>query len=215
MAFPKYPRRVFQASTGQLTESGHKWLEEIVKKFTTIDGSISGIDGSLDTITGAITVPAPGNLAMINADGDGFADSGIAAADVLTDAALEDQENYLTGDVALTLADTFYDGPSLSLDAGTWKLDGSVLADNDSASNRNVTVKLWDGTTVKSSAYHRFNANNKASISVRGTVELTSTTTWKISAAADGNACLIRATPLLNNTGCDNTASYLTAVKIA
>ena len=74
MTMPAYPRRVFQGPNGQLTESGHKWMGEIVKKFTTIDGS-------LGDLTNASVIPAPGNLVVINPTGDGFADSGKAPPD--------------------------------------------------------------------------------------------------------------------------------------
>jgi len=130
-------------------------------------------------------------------------------------AGLTYEENYLAGDVPLTLPDTFYDGPSLSLSAGTWKLDGSIFVYNGAGAARNITVKLWDGTTAKSGGECRLDTTRRLDVYRGGIVVLASLTTWKISAAADGTGVEILTTPINNNAGCADTASYLSAVKIA
>ena len=60
--------------------------------------------------------------------------------------ALSFVEAALGADVAMTDADTWYDGPSVALSAGTWLLVGHVLYDGNGNANR-VVGKLWDGTT--------------------------------------------------------------------
>jgi len=119
--------------------------------------------------------------------------------------------NYLTADVTMTSANTPYDGPSLSLVAGTYYLSGQITI--TAANNGTQTVKLWDGSTVISStqAYQVTNSNN--SISIAGFVTLATTTTIKITALADFTGAVMRATPTINGTGCTNTASYLLAIK--
>ncbi len=220
MAMPQYPRRVFQGPNGQLTETGHKWMGEIVKKFTTIDGAIGAVGSSVAGVTAATTTP--GNLVKINSTGDGFADSGIAAADVLTDASLTSSTNFLTGNVALTLADTFYDGPSFSLDAGTWLVSAMITFYNTGVGNNRVTVKLLSGTTpivapetnMYASAGDPFFAFALPGIPV----VLTDTTTVKIQASCDVTNTSMLATPVdpVGGVGdLTNLASFIAAVKIA
>lgn len=56
----------------------------------------------------------------------------------------------LGADVSLTSTSNYFDGPSLSLGAGIWLLNGTVTV-LDTVTNNNIRAKLWDGTTVVSS----------------------------------------------------------------
>ena len=116
-------------------------------------------------------------------------------------------QNMLQANVALTLANTFYDGPAVSLGAGTWLLMGSVYLTNGTYS---LQAQLWDGNQqVIASAETN---TGKESLFLGGVVVLEATTTMKISAAASGTGGAI------NNTLSDNpvgkNASYLVALKI-
>lgn len=60
--------------------------------------------------------------------------------------------NSLAGDVALNNTGTFFTGPSIAQGtSGTWFASGTVTL-TDSGAAVNYEVKLWDGTTVISSA---------------------------------------------------------------
>lgn len=123
-------------------------------------------------------------------------------------------ENRLTGDVSIT-ADTYADGPSLSLLAGTYLLDGHVTVYGTTAGW--VTVKLMNGATaIDSCDGYVDTATAGLTFPVGGYVVLGGTTTVKIQATVHLSAAgTIKATPQFNTTGLSNTASYLRATKIA
>lgn len=122
--------------------------------------------------------------------------------------------NYLTAAVSMVAANTFYDGPSLTLAAGDWFLTGLLTLESNGPLGP-ITVKLWDGTTVTSTASANWGVSGDAAIPVSGIVHPTGSTTYKISAAAAAViSSKIDATPRQNNTGATNTASWLLAMKI-
>jgi len=121
---------------------------------------------------------------------------------------------YLTSQVSMTSANTFYDGPSITIGAGDWFIFGSILMESNGA-NGIITVKLWDGTTIVSTGGANWGVSGDACVTLGGFVHPTGSTTYKISAAAAAvNASKIDPTPRANNTGATNTASYLAAMKI-
>jgi len=120
--------------------------------------------------------------------------------------------NSISGNTTMTTANTYYDGPSLSLN-GKYFLSGTVtVKDNSGSGGQEVTAKLWNGTTVIASAQITMTANYHVCIALSGYVETSGAETWKISAAADTNTNLILAAATTNGAG--NNASTLTAVKI-
>lgn len=123
-------------------------------------------------------------------------------------------EGHITGDVTLTTQNTFYDGPTVSLTAGTWLLNGAIVA-VDAAAPANIEAKLWDGTNVQASAEGQNpQAGACLTLPLNGIVTVTSTTTWKISVTnSTRNGGLIKAAIPQNAAG--NTASYIKAVKIS
>lgn len=124
--------------------------------------------------------------------------------------ALTVSENFITGDVTLTSANTFYDGPSLSLAAGTYLLSGGVVIYNGGSCY--VAAKLWDGTTTYDSPGDQAGAGEQTQLAVAGKVVLAGTTTIKISAAANATGSAMLASVL---NGVTNKASHLVAVRIA
>jgi hypothetical protein len=122
--------------------------------------------------------------------------------------------NQLSADVTMTTGGTYYDGPSLSLGAGTWLLTASVAWDGNGNAFK-ASAKLWDGTTVAASAQvvNRGTASEPQQIPLTAVVTLGSTATWKVSVVSNVGSTVIRAaTPY---SGAGNNASTLTAVKIA
>ena len=147
----------------------------------------------------------------VRADGSlVFADATVqttAAAGAITTAT-----NNLSADVTMTNANQFYDGPSVSLVAGTWLVIGTVTLINSATGF--VTAKLWNGTTASASAggYHSTAASDIA-LSVSGIVTPGSTTTYKISVASNTTTATIRAVTSTNSPG--NFASHIRAIKVA
>jgi hypothetical protein len=121
--------------------------------------------------------------------------------------------NQLAADVTMTSANTYYDGPSLTLTAGTYLLMGHVTCMITGNSGQ-YTAKLWDGTTVTDSAAQTQSSNTfPVSLSVYGVVSPTGSTTYKISVASGTAAGKILAAAPTNAAG--NTASTLIALKLA
>lgn len=123
-------------------------------------------------------------------------------------------KNAIAADVTMTVANQFYDGPSVSLASGTWFLSGTVTVEHNSAS-ANITAKLWDGTTVEASTevHNKIGTATRNSMSLSGIITITSTTTWKISVTSDvGTNGIIKAAAVTNGAG--NNASFLRAVRI-
>jgi hypothetical protein len=128
------------------------------------------------------------------------------------------QQNQLAADVNLATANTYFDGPSVTLSAGTWLLIGSVLLDGGGGSATQVTSKLWDGTTVAASTetmvYGGGAYDNNPGPLTAVVVIASGTPTWKISCANNAStASKIKAAASDNGAG--NNASTLVAIKIA
>lgn len=120
----------------------------------------------------------------------------------------------LAADVNLNNTANFFDGPSVSLPAGTYFVVWSVLVD-DTAGVASIVAKLWDGTTVASQGQATVSAaQSLGQIAGSAVVTVGSTTTWKVScrdgASTSGH---IKSAPTLGATG--NVASQITALRIA
>jgi hypothetical protein len=120
--------------------------------------------------------------------------------------------NQLAADVTMTSANTYYDGPSLTLTAGTYLLVGHVTC-MITGNTGQYTAKLWDGTTVTDSAAQTQSSNTfPVSLSVCAVVTPTGSTTYKISVASGTAGGKILAAAPTNAAG--NTASTLVATKL-
>jgi hypothetical protein len=116
-------------------------------------------------------------------------------------------------DASIGSTNTFVDGPSVTLSTGTWMLFGSVLVASAITSGA-VTAKLWDGTTVESTALADYGNNGDVYLYVAGKVTVSGTPTWKVSVAANAvSTTAIKAAARINGAG--NNASYLLALQTA
>lgn len=123
-------------------------------------------------------------------------------------------ENLLAGDVALNNTANYFDGPSVSLTAGTWLLTGAVHV-QDTAGIANIAAKLWNGTTVKTSAEVTIAAiNYGAMLPLSGVVVAAGAETWKISCrdVTSTSGKILATTVLVGTSGAN--ASFLNATKI-
>lgn len=76
--------------------------------------------------------------------------------------------NSLSADVSLSNTGTYFDGPSVAQGTvGTWFASGTVTL-IDTGSSANISVKLWDGTTVIASAFVQVSNNQQATLSLSG-----------------------------------------------
>lgn len=117
----------------------------------------------------------------------------------------------LSSDVTMSNPNQHYDGPSLSLAAGTWLIMGGVTVWDTSGGGR-YTAKLWNGTIVKDSKEIAIGNTAVGAMSLRAIVTLATTETWKISVAGTISAGHILAA--IADNGAGNNASTLLAIRI-
>jgi hypothetical protein len=112
---------------------------------------------------------------------------------------------------------TFVDGPSLSLVAGTWLVVAHVTLNRNATTLANYVARLTNGTTHYASGQGTQPSQNPHAVSIPLTarIVLGATTTVKIQAAtsAGSTTTLIKAATGVNGSG--NNATQLTAVKLA
>lgn len=121
----------------------------------------------------------------------------------------------LSGDVTMTNANTWYNGPSLSLGAGTWMLSGAALVLGTTVA-QDIVVRISDGTNHYASAQfsHGNAVQHAAALSLpRVVVTLAATTTVKVQAASTAAGCSIKAATTSNGSG--NNATWITAERVA
>jgi hypothetical protein len=129
---------------------------------------------------------------------------------------LERTSNALSGDVTMTNIDTWYDGPTVTIGAGTWSIDSSVYVQKAASSGvTSIAFRISDGTTTYASANQSWNsiASTHCQSCLSAIVTVGSSTTVKVQVAAALASCIIRAATQYMGSG--NTASNINAVRIA
>lgn len=170
----------------------HQSNEARIKSLqTTVD---SGVVSTIDSTSGAFTL--------------GY---GLDRSSQELLAAFSSSSAAISGNVALNNTSNYFDGPSVSLVAGTWFVMGTVTV-VDTGATAAIYAKLWDGSTVfASAAGYSSNTSRGVAITLSAVVTLVATTTVKISCrdpdAATGSI-------LFNQTG-NSKDSHITAVRIA
>jgi hypothetical protein len=120
--------------------------------------------------------------------------------------------NYVTANVDMTTAGTYYDGPSVTVAAGVWLLIGQISILASTTAVRTLAFKLWDGSTTISSGQfqvHGTGATFTGSHPLSGIATAAGSTTYKISATSTVNGDDIE-----DDGATADTASYLYAVRI-
>jgi hypothetical protein len=159
----------------------------------------AGSDPSWSTAIYPSTAGSAGSLLVSN--GTNFTSTGLSTNTMA-----------LGSDVTLTLANTFYTGPSMSLGAGTWFITGTVTLYSTSGVMGSAAARLMNGATVitSSESYLR-SGNNLTSITLSGFVTLAGSTTIFIEAAFNQTGGFIRANTVI---GATTNASFMNAVRV-
>jgi hypothetical protein len=143
----------------------------------------------------------------------------IAAASAGTDyvASITSTSAALANDVQLAVSNTWYDGPSVSLAAGTWLVNAHVTVVRTATTAITYFSRISDGTThyASTQAYQGSVANHSDSMSLSAIVTLAGTTTIKIQTTSNAGAttALMKAATTANGSG--NNATQITAIKVA
>jgi hypothetical protein len=142
--------------------------------------------------------------------------SGTVAAVGGSGGTLSYQQSFLSADVSMTSANTFYNGPTVTLSTGTWLITSRLMLLDPTGGSGIYALKLWDGTTVATNVMY----SGPSAASWMAPPDLTAvvvvasgTPVWKVSAAvSSGTTSLIKAAGSGNISG--NVASVISAVKI-
>jgi|GEM_PF-3141476 len=129
---------------------------------------------------------------------------------------LTSSNSKLTSDVQMPTSGTWYDGPSVSLGAGTWLVIGYVTFARTATTATSYHARITDGTThyASSAQYMASVTNHQCNVTMATVITLASTTTIKIQGTtnAGSTACLMKAAIL--NYGSGNNATQITAIRI-
>lgn len=180
--------------------TGLKWALETAVDLIAAKGDIL-VGTAADTLA-RIAVGANGQALL--------ADSAQTAGIKWGPPVIPNQSAYLSSSVNMTNANQFYDGPNLSLTAGTYFVTAKLLI-STSGSSKQITVKLWDGTNVFSTAEEEGNARNM--MYVHAIITPVTTTTYKVSAACTNTSGTINSACPDNSSG--NFAGQITAIQLA
>jgi hypothetical protein len=129
--------------------------------------------------------------------------------------ALTNASAFLASDVSMASANTWYNGPSVSLAAGTWLVMASATVGRTTTTAGHYNLRISTGLTHYASVqqYHASVANNWAALSCNAIITLASTTTIYAQAAGSLTNDVLKATTPNNGSGA--TATGIVAVKIA
>lgn len=206
MTSPSYPAALDAlANPGPTTETDDTGFELDVV-IARLQNCVMAIENKLGT--GASTPGA--TAAVLRRTASGASSWGPAQSG---DFALTTAEADFATTVALNVAGSYFDGPSVSLAAGTWLVVGAVEVGSPTATSQ-IVAKLWDGTTVKASAEILTSAaNSYTMMTLAGIVSPVAPATWKISARAPvDTAAVMRGSPF---TATGSTSCFIRAVRIA
>lgn len=123
----------------------------------------------------------------------------------------------LSSDVALSVSNQWYDGPSISLSAGTWLVLAHATYNRATTTAATRFLRISDKTNhyASTSEYHPSVNPNSANMFVAATVVVASTTTIVLQAATSAGSPseLLKAATATNGSG--NNATQLNAIKLA
>lgn len=129
-------------------------------------------------------------------------------ADALFVTELTTGETVLASNVTLSTDETYYDGPTVSLSAGTWFIVGVLNLNFPTGYVPVAYCRIWDGTTTISEgiiAAPSIAGTYRVAVPMNDIIVLGATTTIRLSAKRSGGS---------SSTYIAGTYSYIRAVKI-
>jgi len=162
------------------------------------------------TLLGRLGGNLAGNPQVINT-GNGLS-MGLSSLDV----SLSSLSNALSADVTMTTLNTWYNGPSITLSAGTWMVDSCVtIRKANSTGTNSVAARLSTGSVHYASTEQAWNTRAEAvhSFALSAKITVASNTTIYVQAVSGYSGGAIAAATTYQPSG--TTASNINAVRIA
>lgn len=127
------------------------------------------------------------------------------------------QDSALTEDVLMTDNNEWYSGPSLTLPAGTWLILASGHYRRGSTTAGHIGLRIWDGTQALASAgqYHSSVNVNNLQLATQVVAALAGETTVTLQMANSAGAINARISTIIVNHDQGNTATRITAIRLA
>lgn len=155
---------------------------------------------------------APSSVAYTNTEG---ANNAAARADHVHAVALTTASANLGSDVSISSTGTWFDGPSVSLGAGTWLIVGGLTIFFGSPSSSTFAARLTDGTTTYAGGVGiNSTTSGVAAISISASAIVTLGATTTVKMQASGSLGTIKASMTQSNAAAVSPASWIQAVKI-
>jgi hypothetical protein len=120
----------------------------------------------------------------------------------------------------MTTADTWYNGPTLTLNSGTYLIIGQATVASAANTSQRVTTRLSNSSSVyyaesqQSTAAAGAGATATCTVTLLSVVTLTSQTTIRLEAASTSNNSVLKA-EASDNSSLADSATRLIAAKVA
>ena len=124
----------------------------------------------------------------------------------------------LSADVALTTTSTWYDGPEVSLEAGTWLVMGRITHVRSATTAETIYARLGDGTNhYASTQCYRASVSGTTGVVLPmfAVITLAATTTIKLQATSSAGASASTMKAALVPNGAGNNATNIIAIRLA
>ena len=144
-------------------------------------------------------------------DGTQWVDLSASGGGVLSSASAA-----LAADVSLTTSNQWYDGPGVSLAAGTWLIAATITQVRAATTAETIFGRLTTGTVHYASTqmYHASVNGTGVTLSLNALITLAATTTIKCQCATSAGNTNSRMKAALTANGSGNNATMITAFKV-
>ena len=123
----------------------------------------------------------------------------------------------LAADVVLAASNTWYDGPALTLDAGTWLVSGQITQVRATTTAEFIYGRITDGTVHYASqqAHHASATGSGNALSMLAILTLAAPATVKLQCATSAGNAVSAMKAALSNNGSGNNATQINAIRLA
>ena len=122
----------------------------------------------------------------------------------------------LSANVTLTTSNTWYDGPFVSLSAGTWLIFGQVTHVRSASTAETIYARITNGNNHFSSTqlYHASSSGAGAVLPMVAVVTLAATTNIKLQMASSSGSSASNIVAAMTANGSGNNATNIVAIRL-